>query len=67
MEKTLNELGFYHFDQVAAWTKSDIEWVDSNLRFKGRIERDGWTDQAKILAEGGTTEFSSKVKKGSVY
>ncbi|MDC1223857.1 NADH:quinone oxidoreductase, partial [Ascidiaceihabitans sp.] len=66
LEKTLNSLGFYHFDQVAAWKKKDVSWVDSNLRFKGRIERDGWIAQAKILAEGGTTEFSSKVKKGGV-
>ena len=67
LEKTLNELGFYHFDQVATWKKKDVAWVDSNLRFKGRIERDGWIAQAKILAKGGTTEFSSKVKKGGVY
>ncbi|HCI07594.1 MAG TPA: hypothetical protein DE314_09605 [Sulfitobacter sp.] len=67
LEKTLNSLGFYHFDQVAAWKKKDVAWVDSNLRFKGRIERDGWIAQAKILAKGGTTEFSSKVKKGGVY
>jgi predicted flap endonuclease-1-like 5' DNA nuclease len=66
LEKTLNNLGFYHFDQVAAWKKKDVSWVDSNLRFKGRIERDGWIAQAKILAKGGTTEFSSKVKKGGV-
>ena len=66
LEKTLNNLGFYHFDQVAAWKKKDVSWVDSNLRFKGRIERDGWIAQAKILAKGGTTDFSSKVKKGGV-
>ena len=66
LEKTLNNLGFYHFDQVAAWKKKDVLWVDSNLRFKGRIERDGWIAQAKILVKGGTTEFSSKVKKGGV-
>lgn len=67
LEKTLNELGFYHFDQVASWRKKEIEWVDGNLRFKGRIERDEWIKQAKVLAKGGTTEFSSKVKKGGVY
>ncbi|PTX56563.1 NADH dehydrogenase subunit E [Litoreibacter ponti] len=64
LEKTLNELGFYHFDQVAAWGKDEIAWVDSRLKFKGRIERDEWVKQAKILAEGGSTEFSSRSKKG---
>jgi predicted flap endonuclease-1-like 5' DNA nuclease len=66
LERTLNELGFYHFDQVAAWKKKDVAWVDSNLRFKGRIERDGWIAQAKILAKNGTTEFSNGTKKGGV-
>jgi len=67
LEQTLNELGFYHFDQVAKWTAEEAAWVDDNLNFKGRIERDGWIEQAKILAEGGQTEFSRKVKKGDVY
>ena len=67
LEQTLNELGFWHFDQVAKWGADEIAWVDDNLKFKGRIERDGWVEQAKTLAEGGETEFSSKVKKGKVY
>ncbi|NNK79252.1 MAG: NADH-quinone oxidoreductase subunit NuoE [Litoreibacter sp.] len=52
LEKTLNEMGIWHFDQVAAWTKKDIEWVDARLKFKGRIERDDWIKQAKELAKG---------------
>ncbi|MCX7566253.1 hypothetical protein OS189_07850 [Sulfitobacter sp. F26169L] len=63
LEQTLNDLGVYHFDQVSKWKKKDIAWVDENLRFKGRIERDGWMSQAKILAKGGETEFSKKKKK----
>ncbi|WP_394358495.1 NADH:ubiquinone oxidoreductase [Halocynthiibacter halioticoli] len=63
LESTLNELGIWHFDQVAKWGAAEIAWVDERLKFKGRIERDGWVDQAKILAEGGETEFSSR-KKG---
>ncbi|WP_299023793.1 endonuclease [uncultured Sulfitobacter sp.] len=62
LEGTLNDLGIYHFDQVAKFQKADIEWVDARLRFKGRIERDDWMSQAKILAEGGETEFSKKKK-----
>lgn len=63
LEGTLNELGFYHFDQVAAWGPGEVSWVDSRLKFKGRITRDNWIDQAKILASGGETEFSKKKKK----
>lgn len=63
LEQTLNELGFYHFDQVSKWGADEIAWVDARLKFKGRIERDGWIDQAKILADGGDTEFSKRGKK----
>ncbi|MEH6740768.1 MAG: hypothetical protein V7695_19815, partial [Sulfitobacter sp.] len=63
LEQTLNDLGVYHYDQVAKWKKKDIAWVDDNLRFKGRIVRDDWMSQAKILAKGGETEFSKKKKK----
>lgn len=51
LEKTLNELGIFHFDQIAAWGPSDIEWVDARLKFKGRITRDDWVSQAKELAK----------------
>ncbi|SUZ32669.1 NADH-quinone oxidoreductase chain 2 [Roseibaca ekhonensis] len=60
LEGTLNELGVWHFWQIASWTAAEIAWVDTRLKFKGRIERDGWIDQAKTLAEGGETEFSSR-------
>ena len=63
LEQTLNELGIYRFAQVAEWGPSDIAWVDNRVRFKGRIERDDWMSQAKILAEGGETEFSARKKK----
>lgn len=65
LEQVLNELGFWHFDQVAKWTGAEIAWVDARLKFKGRIERDDWMTQANILAGGGETEFSTKAKKGS--
>ncbi|WP_269581748.1 NADH-quinone oxidoreductase subunit E [Roseibium sp. Sym1] len=66
LEATLNELGFFHFDQVASWGPEEIAWVDSRLKFKGRIERDGWIDQAKLLASGEETEFSKRVEAGEV-
>ena len=53
LEQTLNELGIYHFDQIAALQGDEIEWVDSRLRFKGRIQRDDWIGQAKALANDG--------------
>ena len=67
LEQTLNELGFYHFDQIASWTEAHVAWVDSRLKFKGRIERDGWIEQARALASGEETEFAKRAKKEGKY
>ena len=68
LEKLLNDLGVFHYDQIAGWSAAEISWVDDNLQgFKGRVSRDNWTQQAKVLATGGETEFSKRVAKGTVY
>eukprot|EP00095_Tigriopus_kingsejongensis_P000884 snap_masked-scaffold3970_size7010-processed-gene-0.1 protein:Tk00884 transcript:snap_masked-scaffold3970_size7010-processed-gene-0.1-mRNA-1 annotation:"nadh dehydrogenase subunit e" len=51
LEGVLNDLGFYHFDQIAKWTAAEIQWVDNRLKFKGRILRDDWIGQAKAFAQ----------------
>ncbi len=50
LEGLLHTNGVFHFDQIAAWTPSEIAYMDDQLSFKGRIERDGWIDQAKQFA-----------------
>ncbi|WP_298842133.1 NADH-quinone oxidoreductase subunit E [uncultured Roseobacter sp.] len=51
LEKMLNGIGIYHFDQVAAWTPEHVAWADQNLvGFKGRVSRDNWVAQAIVLA-----------------
>lgn len=68
LETLCNELGFYHFDQIAGWGADEVTWVDQNLKgFKGRVSRDNWVEQARVLAAGGETEFSKRVAKGGVY
>ncbi len=67
LEKKLHDNGVTTFAQIAAWNAEDIADMDDKLSFKGRIERDGWVDQAKLLAAGEETEFSKKVAKGDVY
>lgn len=68
MEKMLHSMGFFHFDQIANWTADEEAWVNANLEgFKGRVSRDNWVEQARILAAGGDTEFSKRVDKGDVY
>lgn len=53
LEGRLNELGIYHFWQVAKFEERDIDLVNEAMAFPGRIERDEWIAQAKNLAEGG--------------
>lgn len=60
LEGVLHGLGVYHFDQIAEWTDAEVAWVDDHLRFRGRIGRDDWIAQAKVLAGGGETEFSAR-------
>ena len=68
LEALLHRLGFFHFDQVAAWTADEVAWVDQNLEgFKGRVSRDNWVDQAQALATGKETEFSQRAKKDGIY
>ena len=55
IEEVLNELGIYHFDQIAAWSKDNIDWVDEYLAFKGRIEREQWVEQAASLSGDNVT------------
>lgn len=45
----LNELGIRQFEQIAAWSATDVDWVNERLKFKGRIEREEWIPQAKAL------------------
>ncbi|MDR6265316.1 50S ribosomal protein L21 [Roseobacter sp. N2S] len=52
LEKKLNAAGVTSFAQIAAWGEADIAEFDEKLSFKGRIEREGWVDQAKELTKG---------------
>jgi len=68
LEGLLNSVGVWHFDQIASWKAKDIAFVDDKMEgFKGRITRDEWVKQARVLARGGTTEFSARVSRGDVY
>lgn len=63
MEKLVNELGFFHFAQIASWSEDDVAWVDANLKgFKGRVTRDKWVAQAKIIVNEGLAAFRERAK-----
>ena len=51
LEKKLHAAGVTTFAQIAAWGEAEIAEFDEKLSFKGRIEREGWVEQAKKLAK----------------
>lgn len=58
LEKTLHDLGFFHYDQIAAWDPSEVTWINEHLRFRGRVEREQWIEQARLLAAGEEERFA---------
>ncbi|MCZ8374932.1 MAG: hypothetical protein O9342_06115 [Beijerinckiaceae bacterium] len=65
-EGRLHGLGIWHFAQIAGWNAEEVKWVGGYLAFPGRIEREDWVGQAKILAAGGTTDFARRADAGEV-
>ncbi len=65
-EARLNSFGVMTFAQVAGWSKKDEADFGERLAFPGRIEREEWVGQAKILAKGGATDSAKRVDKGEV-
>lgn len=60
----LNDMGIIRFDQIAAWNDADVARVDAQLgAFKGRIARDQWVEQARLLAAGDTAGYEAKFGK----
>jgi small subunit ribosomal protein S2 len=51
LEQRLNDLGVYHFWQVADLEPEMAEALDRALKLKGRVAGDGWVAAAKKLVE----------------
>ena len=64
IDKKLEAMGITTYEQIAAWTTADIDKVSNALDFKGRIEREQWVQQARILSGGGQTDFSRRMDRG---
>lgn len=68
LEDLLHENGVTQFAQIAAWDDEKIDHFAELIgRMGGRIRSDDWVAQARVLAEGGDTEFSKRVEDGDVY
>lgn len=46
----LNAAGVFRHAQIAAWDEAEIRRMDALLASKGRITRDNWVGQARLLA-----------------
>jgi len=67
IEKKLNTIGIYTFDQISKFSDGDIKNVTDLIEFfPGRILRDDWRGQAEILKDGGETDFSKRVDNKNV-
>ncbi len=51
LEKNLNEAGIFHFWQFTSMSQDDMAKLDAELKLNGRIQRDGWVEQARVLAD----------------
>ena len=64
LESLLHGMGFYHYDQIASWTADEVAWVNANLEgFKGRVTRDNWVEQARLLEAGDRAAYEAKFGK----
>jgi NADH-quinone oxidoreductase subunit E len=53
LAEKLNDMGIWHFDQIAQWTPANVAWFETQMDgFKGRIDRDKWIEQCQKLAGG---------------
>ena len=51
IEQRLNDLGVFHYWQIADLDADAVRSVDRQLRLKGQIEQEGWVAQAKKFVE----------------
>ena len=49
IERGLNELGVFHYDQIAAWDRRTVVWVENQFSLRGKVGRERWVEQAKAL------------------
>jgi predicted flap endonuclease-1-like 5' DNA nuclease len=67
IEKKLNEIGIYTFEQVSKFSDKDIDNITELIEFfPGRILRDDWRGQSTLLKNGGETDFSKRVDNNDI-
>ncbi len=66
VEKDLNKLGIFHFNQIAAWSNRNCDWIEEFLLLPGTAKKNQWIEQAKILESGKETVYSQKIDSEEV-
>ncbi|MAD41812.1 MAG: hypothetical protein CL623_05415 [Arcobacter sp.] len=66
VEKDLNKLGIFHFNQIASWSNKNCDWIEEFLLLPGIAKKNQWVEQAKILESGKETVYSQKVENADV-
>lgn len=52
LENKLNELGIFHFDQIAKWNYKNCHWVEEYFTLEdNQIKEASWVEQAKALSK----------------
>ena len=59
-ERLLKDQGITTYAQIAAWTETDVKRIEEVLNFDGRIAREKWIEQAKLLAAHDEAEFARR-------
>ena len=60
IDRRLKQQGIRRLGDLASLTAIDVKGLSEALHLGGRIERENWIEQARILATGGQTEFSRR-------
>lgn len=66
VEKDLNKLGIFHYNQIAAWSNKNCDWIEEFLLLPGTAKKNQWIEQAKILESGKETVYSQKIENEEV-
>ena len=60
----LHSHGVNSYAQIAAWDEAEIDRIDAQLgTFAGRIRRDNWVEQARLLSSGDTAAYEARFGK----
>ena len=64
VETILHAIGVTTFAEIAAWDEADVDRIDAQLgAFAGRIRRDDWRGQARLLAQGDLAAYEASFGK----